>query len=339
MADEKSTFLTEVELPPFCFMSEAVEWLAFGRVPQMQHHSDGSTDEAVDYRFYWREMSDNFQPSMEYPWFDPLEFESLGVPVGEDYFRAAEKYAFEDLEHLSSLITEYEDKKASFIEIEGEPAINLWQKLANEYREKILKLEPLKDLINLVETGFKPYREIACAKLFQLLVQDKVQSQAINYELWERLIEDDEYERAGKFENVPSDSYSLTHDWMRNEIYIKGLKHVALRVKTTDILKHRAFLLQEGETISVKRFGAFYISENMARTSVQAKKGRRTVVDWSVINAHLLEIKVRNELPEGKENCIYELIVFAEREFGKTPSRTAVQRNMAAHLDAIYAQK
>lgn len=336
MADEKLTFLTEVDLPPFCFMSEAVEWVAFGRVPQFQYHEDSSTDEVFDYRFYWREMPDNFQPRTEYPWFDPIEFESLGVSVNEDYFRAAEKCAFEDLDRSPSQIAEYEAREPVFLE--EEPTVNIWQRVADEYRKKLTELRPLQNLVDSVEAGFKPYQEIACAKLFQLLVQGEVLSQAINIDRWERLAEDDDRELAATFEDVPSEAYSLNHDWMGNEIFFDELRHVALRVKTADILKHRSFLLRAGKSISVQRFGAFYMSDNVGRTNLQAKRGRRAIVDWSAISAHLSGLEARNELPEGKENCIYELISFAERELGKAPSRTAVQRNMAVHLDAIYAQ-
>jgi len=338
LAEEKLTFLTEVEIPLFCFMSEVVEWIAFGRVPQMQHHSDGSTDSVVDYRFYWREMPDNFQPSWEFPWFDPLEFESLGVSVVEEYYPAAEKCAFEDVGNLPKQIAEYEAKEPTYIEGDDGVTFNLWQKLADEKREDLIEMGPLQVFVDSVEARFKPYQDIACAKLFQLLVQGEIHSQAVNLERWERLAEDGEYERAAKFEDVSPDAYALDHDWMENEIFIEGRKHVALRVSTADILKHRAFLLQSGKTISVERFGAFYMSGNAGRTNLQAKRGRRTVVDWSAIKAQLSELALRNELPKGKDNCIYELIAFAERELGKVPSRTAVQRNMAADLDAIYAQ-
>jgi len=85
-------------------MSEAVEWIAFGRVPQMQHHSDGGVDGVIDYRFFWREMPDNFQPSFEYPWFDRLEFESLGIQVNDDYFFAAEKCCYKFVHELANLM-------------------------------------------------------------------------------------------------------------------------------------------------------------------------------------------------------------------------------------------
>lgn len=328
----------EVELPPYCFMSEAVEWVAFGRVPQMQHHTDGSTDEAVDYRFYWREMPDNFQPSFEYPWFDPLEFESLGVPVEDEYFDAAEKCAFEDVVGLPNRIAEYEMKEPSLIEGDDGRTFDIWQKLANEYRLKLKELGPLKELVDSFEAGFRPHRDIACAKLFQLLVKGEVQSQAIDYDRWDKLSDGGEYKDAARFEDIPPDAYALNFDWMGNEITIVGRKYVALRLKTADLLRHRSFLLQTGKSITVERFGAFYVSGNAGRSILQARRGRRTIVDWPLMKSHLRQLAQSNELPEGKENCIYALIAFAEKELGKSPSRTSVQRNMAEDLNAIYAQ-
>lgn len=339
MAEGKLTFLMEVELPPYCFLSEAVEWVAFGRVPQMQYHSDGSTDEPVDHRFFWREMPDNFQPSFEYPWFDRLEFESLGVPVDLEYFSAAEKCAFEYVHTLPNRIAEYEAKAPSIIEDDDGSTFDLWEKMAGDLREKFRELGPLQELVDSVEAGFRPYQEIACAKLFQQLVQGEIQSQAIDHERWDQMAEDDEYEAAAKFQNIPPDAYSLDFDWMGNEISIEGRKHVALRVKTADLLRHRSFLLQPGKSISVERFGAFYMSGNAGRSSLaQVNRGRGTVVDWSLMKSHLQQLALRNELPEGKESCIYVLIAFAENELGKSPSRTSVQRNLADDLNALYAQ-
>ncbi len=329
----------EVELPPYCFMSEAVEWIAFGRVPQMQHHSDGSTEEPVDYRFFWREMPDNFQPSFEYPWFDALEFESLGVPVEKGYFAAAEKCAFEFLDSLPRQIEEYEAKEPTLIENEDGSTFDLWKKMASDNRRKLVELGPLKDLVDSVEAGFKSHREIACAKLFQCLVKGEINSEAIDFERWDEMVEGGEYEAAAKFETVPPKAFSLGFDWMGNEIAIAGRKFVALRVKTAEVLNHRGFLLQEGKAVSVERFGAFYLSGNPSRSSPQAKRGRRAIVDWALMKSHLTQLALANELPDGKENCIYALIAFAERELGRAPSRTTVQRNMGAELDALYAQR
>lgn len=327
----------EVELPPYCFLSEAVEWIAFGRVPQMQHHSDGSTDEAIDYRFYWREMPDNFQPSFEYPWFDALEFQSLGVPVEKGYFAAAEKCALEYVDNLPKQIADYEAKEPSIVENDDGSTFDIWKKLANDYREKLSELGPLKEFVDTVEAGFTPYQEIACAKLFQCLARGEIVGEAVDYDRWHKMVEDGEYEAAARFEAVPPTAFSLDFDWMGNEISIEGRKFVALRIKTADVLKNRSFLLQEGKAETVARFGAFYMSGNTSSSSPQAKRGRRTVVNWPLMKSHLTQLASRNELPDGKENCIYALIAFAEKELGRAPSRTAVQRNLAAELDALYA--
>jgi hypothetical protein len=338
LAEEKLTFLTEVELPPYCYLSEAVEWVAFGRVPQMGHHSAETTDEVVDYRFYWRDMPDNFQPSFEYPWFDPLEFESLGVPVDEEYFKAAEKCAYEFVDSLADKIAEYEAKEPSYVEEKDGSFFNIWSRMAEGDRATLKELGPLQELVESVEARFVPHQEVACAKLFQLLAVGKIPSQAIDYDRWEQLADDNKYEAGARFEDIPSDAYSLSFDWMGNEISIGGRRHVALRVRTADILKHREFLLQSGKSISVARFGAFYISGNASRSNLQTRRGRRTVVDWALIKSHLRQMALSNQLPDGKENCIYELIAFAEKELGKSPSRTSVQRNMAEELNAHYAQ-
>lgn len=303
----------------------------------MQHHSDGSTDEPVDYRFFWREMPDNFQPSFEYPWFDRLEFESLGVPFREDYFRAADKCAFEYVHTLPTRIAEYEAREPSFVEDEDSSVFNIWDKMASDLREKLVELGPLQVLVDKVEAGFRPHREIASAKLFQLLVKGDVQSQGIDFARWKQLTDEGDYQAAAKFENIPSDAFSLNIDWMGNEIEVEGRTYVALRVKTADILKHRDSLFQSGKSITVERFGTFYTSANASRSNFRSKRGRRTIVDWSKMKSHLKHLALNDELPDGKESCIYALISFAERELGRSPSRTAVQRNMEAELNALYA--
>jgi len=339
LVNETYTFLTEVELPQYCFFSEAIEWIAFGRVPQMQYHADGSEDAPIDYRFYWSEMPDNFQPSFEYFWFDRLEFESLGIPINDKYFPAAEQCAFENVHGLPKQIADYEAKEPSFIEQEDGSELNLWEKLETDARRKLAELGPFQSLVDEVERGFKPHADIAWAKLFQLLATGRIQSEAINFDRWEKCVEEDMYEEAARFDVVPPLSYSLGFSWAQNEIEIDGVRNVALRVRAKDILENRAHLLQIGKSVSVERFGAFYLSSNAARSNFKRKRGRPNEVNWQRVKEKLALMVTDGSTPSGKESCIYELIIFAENELDKTPSRTAVQRNLHAELDAIYAQK
>lgn len=325
-------------MPRYCFMSEAIEWVAFGRVPQSQNHLTEKPNAMNDYRFDWKEMPDNFQPSFEFPWFDPLEFESLGVALPEGYAEAAENCYMEDANNLASRIAEYEAKEDVFVEGDDGTPFNLYQKLAQDCLKTLIDLREQLVLVKAVNEKFQPHFEVACAKLFQLIALGEIDCEAINLDRWERLSDAGLYQRAARFDQVPPTAFSLGLEWSENEIFIKGKKHVSLRVDTQDILDHRATLLRSGNPIEIERFGAFYVSSNRGRTSRRNKRGRRSVVDWQILNDHLSDMFRSASLPEGKENCIYEIIAYAEKELGKAPSRTAVQRNMGKALDALYAQ-
>lgn len=227
MAENKLTFLTEVELPDYCFMSEAVEWIAFGRVPQIQHSEFAQPGEVVDSRFFWAERLDNFEPPYDYPWFDRLEFELLRIPVTEDYFKAAEKCYDEDVHHLPSHIAEYEAKGEIVVEQDQGSKQSRYKEYATKLRQELAELGPLQALVDRVEADFEPHRQIACAKLFQLLAEGLVESQAIDLERWESLSDEGEDEKAIRFDNVPPKAYSLAHKWMENEIVFDEKQHVA----------------------------------------------------------------------------------------------------------------
>jgi hypothetical protein len=309
----------EVELPPFCFLSEAIDWIAFGRVPQMQHEVERHTDEVIDYRFYWQEMPDNFQPSFEYPWFDRLEFESLGIPLDEAYFEAAEVCFVEDATRLENRIADYESKEKVLVEEEDGSIFDVYEKLAFDTRQTLDNVRIQLALVERVEARFKPFRDIACAKLFQLLALEQVKCQAINLARWERLADDDKYQEAAQFEDIPANAFTLGMDWLSNEIVVNDEKYVAIRIDTQDILDNRSTLLQTGKPIVVQRFGAFYTSSSSGRTNRRSKVGRRSLIDWLKLKEYFAELVRAGNLPDGKESCIYELISYAERELGSGP--------------------
>ncbi len=257
----------------------------------------------------------------------------------EGYSEAAEKCFYESARFLPSWIKEYEEKDEVYIKQEDGTEQNIWGEMVADYRQQLKEFEPLLALVDQAESKFSPHFDIACAKLFQLLALRKITAQAINFKRWEELADVDEYEKAARFECVPPEAFSLSLNWAQNEILIDGDKHVALRIKTQDILDYCPLLMQQGSPITIERFGAFYLSSKLGRTSRKSKLGRRNVIDWQVIKDHLSELVLTQATPDGKESCIYELIAYAEKKLGKSPSRTAVQRNMGEALDAIYARK
>ena len=336
--EQTTTFLMPVELPKYCFLSEAIEWLAIGRVPQAEYHIDGSLEEPIEYRFYSGAMPDNFEPSYEHSWFDRLEFQSAGVPIEEEYFTAAEKCYFEFVHHLPQQIAEYEAKQPSMIEDDDGKEFNVYQKMADEYREKLNELGPFQEIVDRVESQFEVQYDLAWARLFQLLHKGDVTLEAVNMPRWEKLADEHEYEQAAKFVQIDGKNFVLKFDFRQNEIEIDGVNFVALRLKTEDILRNHGVLLQQGEATSVERFGAFYSTKNSTQSNLRRKRGRPKSTDWDVLKKHLNTLVQENRVPDGKENCIYELIAYSERTLGKSPSRSSVQRHLSNELNRMYAQ-
>lgn len=333
------TFLAPIELPEYCFLSEAIDWIALGQVPQAQYHLESSIDETSDYRFYWREMPDNFEPDQVRVFFDKLEFETFGILVKDEYFGAAEKCFGEYVHSFPDKIAEYGAKKPEFIENSDGDAFDIWQKLSDSYRDKLLDLRPLQKIVDDTEAQFNPYFEIAWAKLFQLLFSGEIIIEAICYADWELLADNDEYEAAASFVKVDGTKFGLSFDWSQNKLQDGETEYVALRVRTVDILRNRSLLLQKGVVTSVIRFGSYYETTDSAAPKSRRKRGRPNSVDWDILKNHLNTLVQESRVPDGKENCIYELIAFAEREFGKTLGRSTVQRHLRAEMDAIFARK
>lgn len=339
MVEESIVFLTSIQLPKYCFVSEAVEWLALGRVPEAQWTEDRNSYDQVEYRFYWREMPDNFEPSYIYPWFERPEFEDLGIPIVEDYFVAAQKCFDEDLRHLPERILQYEGKETAIIEREDGTTYDLWQSQIDTYRKTLAELGPLQALVDRVEAQFRSPYEVAWAKLFQLLARGEIECTAIDLERWESLSDDGKYEEAARFEQIAPTSFTLNFDWSQNRFETRDRKFVTLRVRTDEILKYRNFLLPKGKAMTLERFGASFATKGADKPVPRQRRGRPHELNWDEIKNHLSNIIQENSIPVTKESCIYELIAYAEKKFGKSPSRSSVQRNLSAELSLIYAQK
>ena len=339
MADDTITFLIQVELPTYCFLSEAVEWVAVGRVPQAQWDVDGKSDEPVEHRFYWQEMPDNFEPTLVYPWFDRGEFDYLGIPIVEDYFSAAQKCYGEFVHDLPSRIAEYESKEDSVQVGKDGTARNLYQGLADDYRQKLKELLPLQEIVDRTESHFWRFYEIAWAKLFQLLAAGDIECSGIDLERWDRLLDDEKYEEAGHFQQLAPSLIPINFNWKQNQIDATDWKWASLRIKTADIIKHRASLLRLGQVAGVERLGAGFVLKHSESAPARRRRGRPQEVNWEELKQHLGRLMENGALPQTKESCIYSLIAFSEKALGKSPSRSSVQRNLDHELRLIYGPK
>lgn len=190
-----------------------------------------------------------------------------------------------------------------------------------------------------VEEQFRSPYEVAWAKLFQLLARGEIECTAIDLKRWESLADDGKYEEAARFEQIAPSSFALNFDWTKNRFEVRGRKFAALRVRTDEILKHRNFLLPKGKATTLERFGAYFATKGVDKPLPRQRRGRPHEVNWDELKSHLSKIIQGTSIPVTKESCIYELIAYAEKQFGKSPSRSSVQRNLNAELSLIYAQK
>lgn len=339
MDEESIIFLTRLELPEFCFVSEAIEWIALGRVPQAQWVEERRTDNQIEYRFYWREMPDNFQPPFVYPWFEQEEFEALGINVDKKYFAAAEKCFAEYVSDLPDRILEYEAKEPAFVERDDGSSFDFWKSQAEEYRKLLVELGPLQAFVDRIEAQFCRHYEIAWAKLFPLLARGEIECTGLNLRRWEKFADHGEYEKAARFELLPASCFSLGFDWRQNKINAGKKEFGALRVRTSDILKHRSYLLQQGKPATLEQFGSFFMTKSVGKPSIKKRRGRPHEVNWNELKKYLSHLVQESRVPATKESCLYELIAYAEKTYGKSPSRNSVQRNLSDELNMVYAHK
>ena len=171
------------------------------------------------------------------------------------------------------------------------------------------------------------------------MARGEIECTAIDLERWESLVDDGKYEEAAKFEKMAPSSFALNFDWTQNKFEVRDRKFAALRVRTDEILKHRNFLLPKGKATTLERFGAFFATKGADKPVPKQRRGRPHEVNWDVLKNHLTHIIQGDFIPVTKESCIYELIAYAEKQLGKSPSRSSVQRNLNAELSLIYAQK
>lgn len=339
MVENSLTFLTAIEVPEFCFLSEAVEWVALGRVPQANWTEDQITYDRVESRFYWYEMPDNLFSYRSDPYIDRFEFEAFGVPIPSQYYEAINRCFDEDVWGLPARISEYSAKEPMMVDGGNDTEYDFWSKILSDQRALLAELAPMKAIVDGVEDRFRVHYDLAWAKLFQLIVQGDIRCSGVDMKRWERLAENDEHELAARFDDIPPSAFTLNHHWKENKLKIEGTDFAGVRIRTGDIIKRRQVLLPVGKLRNLEQMGSFFALTSEGVSETPSRRGRPRHLNWGLLKEFLGEMMRNKNLPENKESCIYELIIYAERELSKSPSRSSIQRNLKIELNAAYPDK
>ena len=334
-------FYRQIELPEYCFLSEAVEFLALGRVLEISWSNEPLPDEngkdmGVDYRFDWREMPDNFEPiHWGYEIFDKAEFELLGIQYPKGYTEASESILFGEI--CDAQVTSSVSKKFKIVNFPEElrDEVRAKRELANAVLKKSEKVIQLYEETN---EKFEVHLEKAWARLFDEIQKKSLEVCALDEAKWQSLADDDRYEDAAKFVKVPPEAVRLGFNFRQNQISFNGTDYVATRVSTDRIVALFISLMASTKPVTSEMFGQTIIVRG-AVTVPKPRKGAPHAVDWGRVREHLKAMEHKGGVPGKKEACIQELIDFTRASLGRKVGRTTIQNRLKPELNKIYASK
>lgn len=334
-------YFRPIEIPEYCFLSEAVEWLAIGEVPEAEWQipelssQSGTYAAEVEYRFAWEFMPGNFQPQNELAWFERDNFDFTGVPLRRGYTKAAEICAVNHLEWREKEVEKLRGASPFLVPDHEGKKHDLNALVIKEHRSLLRQFAEELKLVKDVNADFAPFFDAAWARIFSAFVDGSLEIEGIDFERWVELKERQRYEDAGRFQSLPAAALTLNVDWKSNATLHEYRDFVSLRCRTDEIAEMIAPKLMQSRPVEARKCGGFLWSSELAHTQ-KAKRGRAPALDWSVLRDRLVQQGQAGLLPASKESCIYDLIVFAEEELGKSVGRTTVQERLKSELKAFY---
>ncbi|WP_299986673.1 hypothetical protein [uncultured Ruegeria sp.] len=319
-------FYKQVSVPEHLFLSELVEWVALGRIPEVSPTNDGTADS----RFAPEDMPDNFNVP---PW----------VAVG--YSEA------ECLAHNIEQTAEYREaylRGTGWDELDNllamQEVVDDCDEWAEDLHERIQGARLTRSMIDEFETPFKNILGRAWARVFNAVSEGTQRVEGMLLKEWEPLLENMEradFEFDGQyiaeqspFHELNPSLFQLDQDWRLNIIPGKAFN---LRVHKSSLMKFNPIftpLPADGERYA----GIVVVAQEISRSAPPARgKGRPTAVDWSTYKIWLLSQHVKGDLPPKKEGAIAEVRVRIERDSGRAPPAiSTVRSQLSSELSIIY---
>ncbi|MEQ9695940.1 hypothetical protein [Shimia sp. SDUM112013] len=341
-------FFKAVELSEWCFLSEAILFIAFGKAPEVEWFGVPVPDEngrlvGVESRFHWQGMPDNFEnDTFDFDFFDPEDFSAVGIDMPENYIHAASSILWGEIHDAYSEV-EFHNKYFDRLDFEladKEEQLRKFEKAKAVIRDA----GPLEVLFEKTNALFEVHLERVWAQLFSRIHSGDIVVEAVHFERWDELAEADRYELAGEFTKVPKEAFRVAHDFKQDEVFFDGKTYVATRVRVEQLLDFAGNHFQLGETLTAKSFGHLLILDSDASLgkflgSTRRPRGAPPALDWATMEAQLEKMHKLGSMPMKKEACIQELMEYAHKKLGRRVGRSSVQRRLKNTLDRYYTRK
>lgn len=337
-------FFQAVDIAEWCFLSEAVFFLAFGQIPEAQWYDLPVPDEegnlvGIDQRFHWKLMPDNFvNKQTEFEFFQEEDFSVAGLSMPKGYFEAASSILWGEIaeaKHEAEFFEEYAHKLKENLEN--------YDELHNKYKAAKLKLENAKSQIQLFKDAnaqFEVHLEKTWAHVFQGIHTGALKVQAIDLQNWERLSDEDLYREAGEFVDVPAEAFRLNHNFYNDEVNLNGREYAATRLNVEELIDFWGARFSKGTDVEASEYGHAVLVRNdgpaRALRVLPRRRGAPQKINWDLLREQFEEMKQSGRLPQKKEACIQYLIEFAEKTLGSTVGRSTVQLQLRHEFDEYY---
>lgn len=342
MAKENLMVFIPAAFPSTCYVSEAAEWIAFGRVPDpLQHWVDDGEEwrdrkEGPDGEGYIGEPEGGYR-QMEFRWLDvPIDWERYDEAVSA----AGEKTGDQHRERFADMTERFGQSLKSAKESKSAEEVAELEKIGQEWVERVEKEAREADWARAAERPVASVLDQARASLFQALASGRLPAKG-----WE---DDDEKIRQGKqpfgvWVSVPRSMWSLLHfDWNTNTLKTPNGELLGVQVDTDALLELYPAPQIEGREVAARIHCNCLIwevdndapSENGTAT-LKRSRGRPPKANGMIRDGvkNWFTAKIRQGgAPPNKEALVQDCIHFVKLVFGETISRSTAQEYLSPIL-------
>lgn len=335
-------FLKAVKIPDYCYLSEVVEWVALGRIPEVIHSWNGiHTSSDSDLRFDPANMPNNFDLSRRFlNCFTKDECLLHNIEYDEKYGECA-YYVWKHSEatqfHPRFSVPELSGKAIN-IDYEGNH-----DKFMEEHGAALKEFSVKSDYV-AGQTIYSAILEEAWAKVYQHIRSHQILVEGMSWKDWDKIeatkadLSGIELSKFVPFKPIPSTAISLSIPWETNSTENED-EFFNLRV-STDYLKEIS-PSANSDIVSVTRIGdTFCYDKDNSSPGVPTPKrrGRPPMFDWPWLQIWFVSEHVKRKTPPNKDSAAAYVASMAEKKFGKNPSRTTVLDQMKDVFTLAYGK-
>lgn len=334
-------YLKAAKIPEHCYLSEFVEWIALGRLPEFIHSKNTPRiNNDVDLRFDPENMPENFKISSKF--FDCFSKDECllhGIEYDDEYAECA-RYVWEHCA-ASQFGCEFETPNVRRDSISLGFEEN-HEKFMEEHGHALETFGRKWDYVEKKKDTYSRILEKAWGTVHHHIHSGNLQVEGMRWRDWNEIskpisdLNGAEISKLVPFKPIPPSEITLSLPWETNETeHDNG--YFNLRVNTK-YLEEISPLASFGQ-VSVTRIGGTYVynEEHSPPTSEASKRpGRKQMCNWDKVRSWFISAHVNKETPPNKDSAVQFVIAMVEKEYSKEPARTTVLDQMKDVFKLAY---